>query len=688
ILSVDDSFSETFDKLFGETGKLIPGTLKIGNGRLENYNDLASKLGDVHLSELAKVYTSVRQRTKMEGGKAVEGSLRMARVLNKTQVYMFPVSFDGGGSTLELLKRCVKTLRGMGLNRSRGLGEVKCELLIGNEAIKAGKDAFSVADSATQEAALSITDYGTKKVAHYTIKLLEPVISADRNGKPFDCEDYIFGSALVGAFAAKYIKKHKLSHAEAALDKYFRAIFLEGGVIFTAAMPCRGGYIYYPAPAALSEIKPSGTSPGKERGLIDVSAGVKSEEGEMLPIFKPVGGFISLCDEKGGKRGVKQFKPEKITAIHHSRPDDKAIGHSGKNIEGANEKNKAKNNGKLFSYEALAEGQTFVGCIVADVGNERLLEELASLFVDENTINIGRSRTAQYGKVEIGPFQNNMVGGIWDNLEIEHGEEFRMVVITPVILENEAGVNTMDLNILCGLLGDGLEIVRFTCSETAVAGYNGKWLLPRTQDRALAEGSVVVFRNAGARQLLDKQFIGKCKGKGFGQIRIEAVPKPDAFILVPNEVTGGSVSEKQASRDTLPEILEMDRKEKAAAKGRKYGEGIGVRPGNANMQRVVAALNDSKGYNAFVKMLLEIKQPEQKVDALVFATGFNKGINGMYFKSDPGRLEPAHITKLFEECSFSFDEYKKFLAAAAHRVKQIRRDLIKQQKKVGGSNGK
>jgi len=92
IVSVDASYESDFDKLFGETGKLVPGALIIGNGRLENYDEIIRSLGSAHRSELAEVYTSVISRTKMEDGKFAQGTLRTIRFLNKKQKYEFPVT--------------------------------------------------------------------------------------------------------------------------------------------------------------------------------------------------------------------------------------------------------------------------------------------------------------------------------------------------------------------------------------------------------------------------------------------------------------------------------------------------------------------------------------------------------------------------------------------------------------------
>ena len=614
----------------------------------------------------------------MENGKAAKGSLRTIRTLNKGDVYKFPISLvidatlntkqDPSSASGEIrpkqtdeevfLKKCVKMLRSMGLNRSRGLGEVKCSMNLEKQV-----------QSGTASSSFSIMDFGSEKAFHYSIKLLEPVIAAHRSGKPYDSEDYIFGSAVLGAFATRYIQKYNVPRETAYEDEEFRRLFLEGGVKFSAAMPTIGENIFHPSPHTLKTDKLQSNFSDDSEGYV-TKTDVENVE-ETNPTCKRLGGFVAI----NGKH-VTPHHPTKISFMHHSRPADKGKGHAD------------KDDGEMFTYEALEQGQVFAGSVI---GSKDDVEKLAGLFAYDNVIRIGRSRTAQYGKAVIEKFEGDACKS--NSIDLKKGDVFRLVVVTPLILEYENGINTTDLNVLRKNLDENLEILRYICTETLVAGYNSKWRLPRGQDRAIAEGSVIVFMYNGDGTTLNNSFIGKRTAEGFGQIRLEEVPKQDAYEPVPPVPFEKEHDSKQGENKTnvnIQETAPMVKKitklrsiKKAVSNGTLYGDKFEPRPNanplkNSTMQRVIVMLRDSKDFKDFAIKLLKIRQPKQKVAALVFATGNAESQKSeMYFRESVKRQEEAHIEKLLKEVlkkvDDNFEMYEKYLTAAAHRIKQLRR---------------
>jgi len=662
IISVDESYSNIFNDIFGKIGQSTPGTLNIGNGMLANYYDIVKNIGNAHPSELAEIYTSTRSRTSIgKDSKAVDGSLRTFRTLNKGQTYEFPVSFilDECSKLAELprnnheefLNMCVKSLRSMGLNRSRGLGEITCTL---EDSLQASGTEFIP------------VNFGNQKAFSYTIKLLEPTISAHRSGKPFDCEEYIFGSTIMGIFASQYIKnnieKNRQLRTEAHKDDIFRRVFLEGAVKFVAAMPYNNDKLYHPAPATLKTDKL-----GKR--LLDDAGGIPEELDKDDPVCKRLNGFVFI--ENGT---VARYNSAKVSYIHHARPANKTKGHSD------------EDDGEIYTYEALAEGQTFAGYVI---GSEEDLSLLINLFAKDNIIRIGRSRTAQYGKAVITPAPMTTIPSI---RTLRNGDTFRLVAVTPLILEDEKGVNTTNLSVISANLGKDFEIVRYACSETVVAGYNSKWLLPRGHERAIAEGSVIVLKYNGEYINLEVDFIGKRTGEGFGQVRIEDVPHSDMFSIQVDSKNQNSdeTSMKNANAENTnlhpeapEEILLLRASKKAIADGTAYGEHLVNPPQNANLQRIVTMLRESNTFADFTNKLCEIQQPEQKIAALVFATRKDK----WYFKTNHVHLSQAHIVQLLELQNNSFEMYKKFLSAAILRIKQKRRNKASAKQETTNQNG-
>jgi len=623
ILSVDDSFKykNDFKRLFGKIGSDKSAEMTLGNGQLKDSEDFKG----MSLVQNIENFTHTRTRTKMENGKASRDTLRTMRVINKGNIFEFPVTLDK--NLEDFLKKCIASLRAMGLNRSRGLGEVKCTL----------EDAES-----DRKAVFAYHDLGDEAMLLYGFTLIEPVISAERSGKPYACEDYIFGSAILGAFADKYIKKY-------GLDEEFYNIFLKDNVIFTAAMPCVDDDVYYPAPHSLKTNK-------IKKDLADDSEGEFKENNEAKnPICKRLGGFVTFVGKSDkGRIIVKKLTPNKTVFLHHFRSHDKAVGKA------------TKSDGELYSYEALSEGQSFVGKII---GSKSYIEKLKELFDDSDVLRLGRSRTAQYGKVHISAYNKLISSG---SMKLNKGDTFRLVAVTPLIIENEYGINTTNLDVAkktladAKRLGDELRIVKSMCTETTVAGYNSKWRLPKAQQRAIAEGSVIVFEYSGDGAEITDGFIGLRTGEGFGQFMVEPVPDWDAFELYEKPATLGRVA-KIVGRKSI------------ATMGAQYGSNCENPPLNTGLHGIIAAIATNSDFNRLAELLCNIKQPQLLQTYLSFLCDKNE----MYFMTDPEHLEPKHIVKLMAEhaeklfCDRDTKEhytlFAEYITAAANRIRQIRR---------------
>ena len=663
ILSVNDSYTPEFKELFGEAGGFASGTLNISSGKLENYDEITKSADTAERSELAEIFTSIRSRTKMDNGKAAQGTLRTVRVLNKGLVYEFPVSMSE--ETHDFFELCVKSLRSIGLNRSRGLGEVECSL---NDGRKSSGLEFNV------------TETGDEYSFTYALKLLEPIISAERTGIPQGTESYIFGSAVLGVFASKYIEAKQLNREDAYKDPEFSRIFLNSGVKFTALMPEVDGQIYHPTPAVLRTDK-------LKKRLFDESFDVYNDnvdEDSSQPICKRLGGFY-LTEQDAT---VKTYNPVKTSFLHHSRPADRSVAHA------------TEESGDLYTYEAIETGQTFAGSII---GGKEDIHALAGLFSDSDTVRIGRSRTAQYGKATLTKSGNLFIR---NSLNLKTEDTFRLVAVTPVILENENGINQTDVNLICDILGADYKIIRSVCSETTVSGYYSKWLLPRRQERALAEGSTVVLKYSGSGTTLNIDFIGKRTGEGFGQIRVEAIPEATAFSFPKDTDAAKTEAEKneiahERSRSTIPDVKKLRANKSAISRGIEYAEKNFVitgeddnAPKGSNLSRIISILKlaptstkykesllekkppqvrQTTHYEEFSFLLGEIKQFEQKITALAFVTGKPK----QYFKSDAKRLEIENIVGLLNEIGYEYTIYQKYLNAAAQRIKEKRRSIQK-----------
>ena len=509
ILSVYPMYANAFYSLFGQIGKADGGKLKISNGRL-NYNTEGLSKYSV-LDEL----TTLRSGIRMEVGKELiqktrDKSLRVARVLNKDEYLFFKVEnndddvkFDP--CEVEFLRKCCMMLRGIGSNRTRGWGEIECSLV---------EKPYPIAEAVPVESQFEIFDFGGQKIVSYEIKLEETVISTLLSGAD-GCEGYLPGSMLLGFFVNRWLKTHQSIQNERK-NPEFRRLFLEDGIKFGSAYPGRVRP-FYPTPASIRTDKTGYVA-------YDTSVGDNDAVSQML------GGFADLANEYGilaPKVAGVRFD----IAPHHRRPYDRAIGHAQK---GGNAKD-----GAFYSYESLSAGQTFYGSIVGSQDDLLIIKGLS-----RPKIQLGRSRSSQYGNAAFRWISEDNMPYRVQSVPVDG--KVCAYVRSPLILHGEDGTIAPDAKLLADHLG--LVVENSFLSETLVAGYNTKWLLPRPHMSAIKAGSVVVMRNDTKDdvELEAEQFIGLRTGEGFGHISLLNLPvngellKPEPIDISETLIVSGS----------------------------------------------------------------------------------------------------------------------------------------------------
>ncbi|MDR0434390.1 MAG: hypothetical protein LBH21_04905 [Gracilibacteraceae bacterium] len=494
IASLLPEWADTFYRLYGKPGASDSGGLILSSGELVDADALKKEIKnrDYTPAQVTEIFTSLRTGTAMTGEglirKTDDNTLRVTRVAESGLTFSFDALFPD--DCAEFLAKCCQAVRGIGSGRTRGFGEVECKLDL------AGAD--GPAGAAGGE--FKLNELNGSKFVHYTLTLASPVIVSLLNGGSGGTEDYIPGSLLLGAFAAAWRKTPGRACPAPHKDPEFRRLFLDGGVKFLAAYPQKkdGGPILYPAARSIRRSKDDASR------AIDASVAAAPDE-----YAKTLGGFAAADgeDQLMHLGGVK-----KSVFAHHARPADKAAGHATKDASQAA--------GSFYRYEALAAGQVFMGTIVGSESDLEIIRELAPA-----TIRLGGSRTAQYGGADFSWFQyprlqNRMI-------TIEDGDLFRVTLRSPLILTDAFGGVRPDPALIPGALGlRGAVVRKMFCSAAWVGGYNSKWLLPRTQETALAGGGVIVFRQeSGGKEIIPAEaFIGLRTGEGFGHIAVEKLP--------------------------------------------------------------------------------------------------------------------------------------------------------------------
>lgn len=482
---------ETVEKVFGISGQIYNNNVYFGNAKVLNYESFYENVENlnenIHYKELVNkkyiedYFTYVRTQTSInqETGASLKNSLRNIRVIKKGTKFEANIDVDSNMTEIEkeLLSNCAKLIRHMGVSRTRGLGLVKCRI---EKDCQEEKNTQKLKSEANE--------------IKYFIKCKQPCI-IDQN--------YIPGNVILGIFAKKYIDKYNLSPQIAHKNKEFRKLFLSNSTIFESAMPYARNKRFIPTP--LTFLKEKGVDGNKIYDLAEYD--IECDDSILDDKEKLGVSFINIDEDK-----LDIYDVEDEIIYHHRRPKDKTIGHAlGEGKE---------DNGQFYSYRAIKEGSTFSGKIVTSSKED--LQIIKALIEDNKKIYIGKSRTAQYGLATIEYDNTN------SDVEFEELDNTIIIFETPMIMMNERGVYTTDLNEITKYILNDYDIedkeVDFYSDTTIISGYNAKWRMPKEQIRAIKEGTVIVIKDFDLEEDEIKTLVSKRYGKqvneGFGKINI------------------------------------------------------------------------------------------------------------------------------------------------------------------------
>lgn len=514
------STEDDIKRIFGKSGANENGSLHISNARIENYDSVINEIKSKKFSaeKVTELFCSVRGETAIENNTAKEKSLRYIRVVNRiSPINQKPLEFfaeiDFDEKDKELIEnKYFKALRNIGYHRNRGLGAVECEFIPDN---KANKDNF-VPDKSSFENCSAL---------RLTVRLDGDLMLPDNDANHSD--DYISGTMLLGAVAAKYNRKNKNSDN-------FNSLFFSDvcfGNLYPAVVSYNGDKPEYsytiPAPRYFAKIKAANEN---EKGIYNII----------------------------GKDDKKQYKPLKKGYISkeygHIKPETKIVYHNG-NIS-TDEKG-------LYMQYCLSSGQYFSGTIT---GNPEKIKQIAELFYNgetfDDTLHFGRSKTAQYSLCNICEFRAD------DEVESEKSSDSKGCIAayifeSDVLLADENGCFTTDIEKLCQKLNiDDIKSLRKETSISAktVSGYNSKWNMKKPQFPVIAAGSVVVFDMSENDEVKRKelQLIGEKQNEGYGKVRLvynadkETIDSQKLDTVKPNESNSLSdLIEKNSRLDKL-----------------------------------------------------------------------------------------------------------------------------------------
>jgi CRISPR-associated protein Csx10 len=360
----------------------------------------------------------------------------------------------------------------------------------------------------------------------------EPLVLAERGeaGNQLATLDYIPGTALLGAFAARAAAIWDLTDPESELYRAFVRVFRRGGVRFPALwLAERQASSLYPCIPAPLDLLSCQLCPGfthaRGHGITgwarqDQEAGDCPECRKAgipdIPL-KPLGGYVTV-----------RTKPRRL------EPQEREEMHPRLDFE-----TKRVRTGELFGYTALETGQYFAGelCCASEADWQTLCR-LAGLPGEkkEFSLRVGRACRRGYGLVRawlerVPGDQSPWSTGLPLKTRItDLKETLTLTLLSDAVLVDDWGrcrQTLSDLDWLAGLVGTAVQVRNCYCAARVVDTFNQHLGLPRWRDVALRAGSAVGFvlvEPFDATQVierlhhLEQEGLGLRRDEGFGRV--------------------------------------------------------------------------------------------------------------------------------------------------------------------------
>ena len=255
---------------------------------------------------------------------AETNSLRNIRVIKRGFVFEADIDINQNISqeSKDLLKKAAKMVRHIGVSRTRGLGEIKCEII----------------DEPSNNKNNNVKSNENKdKVLTYKIKLKQPCVID---------ESYIPGGVILGIFAGAYLRKtNGVSSKNAHNDENFKRLFLSNNLVYECAYPSVDDEVFYPMPLSILKNK------YQDNGdIIDLAAYDLNDIDiiDVLDNKQKMSEEFALISDNG--ESLKTLNVEKEIIYHHKRSTDRTIGHVLKDDDANN-----TDKGQLFNYQSIVK---------------------------------------------------------------------------------------------------------------------------------------------------------------------------------------------------------------------------------------------------------------------------------------------------------------------------------------------
>ncbi len=572
---------ESYGRIFGGKGRKASG-FSISNAYLENYEAICEDLEDykqmcsrpdakedevlIHPQNVLGLYTYTRVQTSMnyETGAAERTTLRTMRVVRKGTIFQAQL-FAGNALSeddIRNLENAIQLVKHMGVHRTRGLGLV--EITIDNKGRGNDKN-----NQKEESVIISKEEIHDKNILDYRIYLKTPMICKSSEGNQARSQNFIEGSKILGMIAGAIGNQafQEMMEGQSAKEK-------NELVVSNAYIECSGRRCH-PVSASLQKVKDQTFDDEGQMEIYDMLAA----EG-VTDQLTPVG--LAYATEDGI---VKSVSTE--IHYHHSRPEDKSIGHADGGRDSA-----------FYQLESIGERQSFRGYILAE---RKQAEQIIEAFCKMRNIRMGYGKNAEYGAVRIS------IEGIreLDKRKEDLRNDFVVRLDSPVILYNENGMPTSDVeifrNCIAKILGaEDLVLKNCFLKYEMIGGFNVTWGKRKPVFTALGRGSVCRFYSETGVDVskLNYHFVGERVSEGYGEIRVLKIPEERCILKKSAEEYG---KHKRIERTSILSELRRTRaikdlEDEARLAAYKKREFYARGDNNAVIGRLILVNKEQPGY--------------------------------------------------------------------------------------------